>query len=270
MTAEELSRVEAMVNEKILEGLSIEKREMPIAEAKKMGATALFGEKYGEVVRVVKMGDYSIEFCGGTHLDNTNEAGLFKIISEGGVAAGVRRIEGVTGSGVLSYIESKNAVISEIAGLMKSSESALIERTKAFVEKNAELKKDYDKLQAEISKSRSANLTDGAVDIKGVSVITASVDGSTVDQMREMIDNLKDKMPLCAVVLSSITDGKVTFVGGASKDAVAKGVHIGKVIKEVAAIAGGGGGGKPDSAQAGGKIPAKTEEAFAKLEELLG
>ena len=263
MTAEELSKVEAMVNEKILEGLSIEKREMPISEAKKMGATALFGEKYGEVVRVVKMGDYSIEFCGGTHLDNTNEAGLFKIISEGGVAAGVRRIEGVTGSGVLSYIESKNAVISEIAGLMKSSESALIERTKAFVEKNAELKKDYDKLQAEISKSRSANLTDGAVDIKGVSVITASVDGSTVDQMREMIDNLKDKMPLCAVVLSSVADGKVTFVGGASKDAVAKGVHIGKVIKEVAAIAGGGGGGKPDSAQAGGKDVTKAAEALS-------
>ncbi len=269
MTQEELSKVEAMVNEKILEGLSIEKREMPIAEAKKMGATALFGEKYGEVVRVVKMGDYSIEFCGGTHLDNTNEAGLFKIVSEGGVAAGVRRIEGVTGSGVLAYIESKNAVISEVAGLMKSSESALIERTKAFVEKNAELKKDYDKLQAEISKSRSANLTDNAKDVKGVSVITASVDGATVEQMREMIDNIKDKMPLSAVVLSSVADGKVTFVGGASKDAVSRGVHIGKVIKEVAAIAGGGGGGKPDSAQAGGKDVTKAGEALACVETVI-
>ena len=146
---------------------------------------------------------------------------------------------------------------------MKSSESALVERTKAFVEKNAELKKDYDKLQAEMSKSKSANLTDSAVLVKGVSVITASVDGSTVDQMREMIDNLKDKMPLCAVVLSSVADGKVTFVGGASKDAVAKGVHIGKVIKEVAAIAGGGGGGKPDSAQAGGKDVTKAAEALS-------
>ncbi len=262
MTEEELSKVEAMVNEKILEGLSIEKKEMPIAEAKKMGATALFGEKYGDVVRVVKMGDYSMELCGGTHLDNTNEAGLFKIISESGVAAGVRRIEGVTGNGVLSYINSKNNLIKEISEIMKSSENALVERTKAFVSQNAELKKDFDKLQSEISKSRSANLTENAVSVKGVSLITASVDGSTVDQMREMIDNLKEKNAPCAVVLSSISDGKVTFVGGASKDAVSMGVHIGNVIKEVAKIAGGGGGGKPDSAQAGGKDVSKVNDAL--------
>ncbi len=269
MTEEELSKVEAIVNEKILEGLSIEKREMPIAEAKKMGATALFGEKYGEVVRVVKMGDYSIEFCGGTHLSNTNEAGLFKIIAESGVAAGVRRIEGVTGSGVLSYIKSKNDLIREVSEIMKSSENALIERTKAFVAQTNELKKDFEKLQSEISKSKSANLTENAVSVKGVSLITASVDGANVEQMREMIDNLKEKNSPCAVVLSSISDGKVTFVGGASKDAVAMGVHIGNVIKEVAKIAGGGGGGKPDSAQAGGKDITKTEEALSCVKGVL-
>lgn len=263
MTPEQLAEVEAKVNEKILEGLTITKREMPIEEAKKLGATALFGEKYGERVRVVTMGDYSMEFCAGTHLDNTAQAGLFKILSEGGVAAGVRRIEGVTGAGVLSYIAAKDQTIREVAEAIKSAPAAVAERTKAFVLQANETKKAYETLQSELSRSKAGSLLDNASDIAGVTVIAEELSGVSVDQMREMIDGIKDQCPVCAVVLASVSDGKVTFIGGASKDAVAKGVHIGNVIRAVASVCGGGGGGKPDSAQAGGKNTEKTKDALA-------
>lgn len=262
MTAEEIAEAEQKVNEKILEDLKITKREMPIAEAKKLGATALFGEKYGETVRVVSMGDYSMEFCAGTHLDATSQIGLFKILSESGVAAGVRRIEGVTGSGVLSYIKAQEETVAEIASIMKSAPGAVVERTRAFVQNAAETKKEFEALKAEMSKGAADELLKNATDVKGVSVITARVDGSDVETMRGMIDTIKDKLPTAAAVLASVSDGKVTFVGGATKDAVAKGVHIGKLIKEVASVAGGGGGGKPDSAQAGGKDITKADEAL--------
>lgn len=262
MTDEELSAVENRVNEKILEDIKITKREMPIAEAKKLGATALFGEKYGETVRVVSMGDYSMEFCAGTHLEATSQIGLFKIISESGVAAGVRRIEGVTGSGVLSYIKAQEETISQIASVMKSNPGAVVERTRAFVQNAADTKKELDALKAELSKGVADELLKKAVDVKGVSVITAKVDGVDVEAMREMIDTVKDKLPISATVLACVSEGKVTFVGGAGKQACAMGVHIGKVIKEVASVAGGGGGGKPDSAQAGGKDVTKTDAAL--------
>ncbi len=262
MTADELAKVEARVNEKILENLTITKREMPIEEAKKLGATALFGEKYGDVVRVVSMGDYSIEFCAGTHLDATSQIGLFKILSEGGVAAGVRRIEAVTGAGVLQYIGEKEALIRDVSELIKAAPNALVERTRAFVQKAQEAKKLLEELQAAQSKSLAGGLLEGAVNIEGVSVVTAKVEAADVETMRTMIDSLKEQCSLCAVVLASINDGKVTFIGGASRKAVDRGVHIGKVIKEVAAISGGGGGGKPDSAQAGGRNIEKTQEAL--------
>ncbi len=262
MTAEEIAEAEQKVNEKILEDLKITKREMPIAEAKKLGATALFGEKYGETVRVVSMGDYSMEFCAGTHLDATSQIGLFKILSESGVAAGVRRIEGVTGNGVLSYIKAQEETVEELASIMKSAPGAVLERTRAFVQNAVETKKELEALKAEMSKGAADELLKGATDVKGVSVITARVDGSDVETMRGMIDTIKDKLPSAAAVLASVSDGKVTFVGGATKNAVAKGVHIGKVIKEVASVAGGGGGGKPDSAQAGGKDITKADEAL--------
>ncbi|MDP4133183.1 MAG: alanine--tRNA ligase [Bacillota bacterium] len=266
MTKEQLTEVEKKVNEKILEGLLVTKKEMPIDEARKLGATALFGEKYGEVVRVVTMGDYSMEFCGGTHLDNTSEAGLFKIVSESGIAAGIRRIEGVTGSGVLNYIYEKEETIETVAQLIKSSPSAVVERAKAYVEKANETKKTLEKLQTEVSKNLSGNLLENAKEIKGVTVVTASLKGITVEQMREMIDNVKTKLDTAAIVLASDVDGKVFFVGNATKGALDKGVHIGMVIKQVAAIAGGGGGGKPDSAQAGGRFVEKIDEALASVE----
>lgn len=269
MTKEELSLVEKKVNEKILEDLSITKKEMPIAEAKKLGATALFGEKYGETVRVVSMGDYSMEFCAGTHLDNTSQIGLFKIVSESGVAAGVRRIEGVTGQGVMDYIYSKEETLNEIAEIMKSSQSALVERTKAFVEKAAETKKDYEQLSAKMSKDLAVKLTEEAENVNGVSVVTAKVDGLSVDQMREMIDTIKAKLSVSAAIIASVDGDKVTFVGGATKDAVAKGVHIGNAIKEAANVSGGGGGGKPDSAQAGGKMPEKSLDALSAAVETI-
>lgn len=269
MTPEQISEVEQKVNDKILEDLKITKKEMPIAEAKKLGATALFGEKYGETVRVVSMGDYSMEFCAGTHLDSTSQIGLFKILSEGGVAAGVRRIEGVTGQGVLNYIASKDETIAQIASLMKSSANAVLDRTKAFVQNANETKKEFDALKAEVSRNMAKNLADSAVDVKGVSVITAKINDADVEQMRGMIDTIKDKYEFAAAVIASVSGDKVTFVGGATKGAVSKGVHIGKVIKEVASIAGGGGGGKPDSAQAGGKNPEKTDEALGAVTKVI-
>ncbi len=269
MTPEQISEVEQKVNDKILEDLKITKKEMPIAEAKKLGATALFGEKYGETVRVVSMGDYSMEFCAGTHLDSTSQIGLFKILSEGGVAAGVRRIEGVTGQGVLNYIASKDETIAQIASLMKSSANAVLDRTKAFVQNANDTKKEFDALKAEVSRNMAKNLADSAVDVKGVSVITAKINDADVEQMRGMIDTIKDKYEFAAAVIASVSGDKVTFVGGATKGAVSKGVHIGKVIKEVASIAGGGGGGKPDSAQAGGKNPEKTDEALGAVTKVI-
>ncbi len=269
MTQEEILEVEKKVNEKILEGLKITKEEMSIDEAKKKGATALFGEKYGETVRVVTMGDYSMELCAGTHLDSTTEAGLFKIVSESAVASGVRRIEGVTGKAVLDYIYEKENTILQISEIMKTAPASVVERTRAFSDKANENKKELERLQAQMSKSMAGNLSDNAEDVKGISLVTAMVNGVNTEQMREMIDTLKDKLTLCAVVLASIDGEKVTFVGGASKGAVEKGIHIGKIIKEVASIAGGGGGGKPDSAQAGGKNPDKAEEALSAVKGLI-
>ncbi len=264
MTGEELSLVEKKVNEAILAAMPITVRELPIDEAKKLGAEAQFGEKYGETVRVVSMGDYSVEFCGGTHLTNTAEAGLFKLISESGVAAGTRRIEAVTGAGVLDYIAKKDELIAKTAQALKANNVNEIDMKAEQL--SAEVKDTKKKLEALNAKMASGKLDDvlkNKVEIGGVTVVCGRVDGLAAGDLRTLGDNLKDKMDCGIAVLASYTDDKIAFLATATKDALAKGVHAGKVIKEITQLAGGSGGGKPDMAQGGGKDESKINDALA-------
>ncbi len=270
MTRDEIALVEKKVNEAILEALPIVVEELPIDEAKKLGAEAQFGEKYGDVVRVVKMGDYSIEFCGGTHLTNTASAGLFKIISESGVAAGTRRIEAVTGEGVLSYIQRKDALIEKTAQSLKANNpNEIDQKAEQIAQEVRELKKNLESMNAKMASGKSDDVVKNMVDVNGVSVVAARVDGLGVNDLRTLGDNIKDKMTAGVTVLASFADGKVAFLATATRDALAKGVHAGKIIKEVTTIAGGSGGGKPDMAQGGGKDAAMIDAALAKVCDLV-
>lgn len=258
---EDLRKVEKLVNEKILEGLDVVTVETSIEEAKKMGAMALFGEKYGKFVRVVSAGDFSREFCGGTHVHNTSTIGMFKLLSEGGVASGIRRVEAVTGHGAVEYVESIQETLKNIAVTLKSPASEVSRKVEALSEDLKAREKEIENLKAKLAGNAAKNLAENAKDIKGVKVLTAVVD-LDVDAMRDMGDKLRDKLGKSAVVLASNKNGKVTFIVMASKDAVASGVHAGNIIKQVAKIAGGGGGGRPDMAQAGGRDASKIDEAL--------
>ena len=269
VTPEQLADVERRVNAAILAAYPIEIKQMPVDEAKKLGAMALFGEKYGDTVRVVNMGGYSIELCGGCHLKNTSEAGLCKIVSEGGVAAGVRRIEAVTGEGVLKYIDEKNAIITESAAALKTTEGELVHRCENVMEEIREQQRRIDVISEKIAHASANNVMAGVKHIGGLEVFITQMDGSTVDAMRKLGDAIKEKTQLCVCVFAALTDGKITFMATAGKDAVKKGVHCGKIIKEITAIAGGSGGGKPDSAQGGGKNADKIDNALAAVDEII-
>ncbi|MBR1969394.1 MAG: alanine--tRNA ligase [Clostridia bacterium] len=267
---EQLKEIEKIVNKSILASYDVDIKSMPIAEAKKLGAMALFGEKYGDVVRVVNMGGYSVELCGGCHLSNTSQAGLFKILSEGGVAAGVRRIEAVTGDGVLKYIEEKNSVIEKTAAALKTTEGELVRRAEAAVNEAKELKNKLDAVATQIANAKAGSIMESAEKIGEVSAFISAMNGSSVDDMRKMGDAIKDKNDSCVCVFAAVTDGKISFVAMADKSAVEKGVHAGKIIKEITAVCGGSGGGKPDSAQGGGKEADKVEAALLKAKEIIG
>ncbi len=269
VTPEQLADVERRVNAAILAAYPIEIKQMPVDEAKKLGAMALFGEKYGDTVRVVNMGGYSIELCGGCHLKNTSEAGLCKIVSEGGVAAGVRRIEAVTGEGVLKYIDEKNAIIAESAAALKTTEGELVHRCENVMEEIREQQRRIDVISEKIAHASANNVMAGVKHIGGLEVFITQMDGSTVDAMRKLGDAIKEKTQLCVCVFAALTDGKITFMATAGKDAVKKGIHCGKIIKEITAIAGGSGGGKPDSAQGGGKNADKIDNALAAVDEII-
>ena len=269
MTKEQLKEVEVRVNDAILEALDINIQELNIEDAKKLGATAQFGEKYGEVVRVVSMGDYSVEFCGGCHLKNTAEAGLFKIISEGGVAAGVRRIEAVTGKGVMEYIDEKEGIIVESAKALKTTEHDLSKKAESLMEEFKSLQKEIESLKAKAAAEKAGDIMSSIKNCGAVELLAAQLDGSPVDSLKTMADDIKAKVENSVIVFAANTDGKITFVAMASKGALGKGVHAGKIIKEVTAICGGSGGGKPDMAQGGGKDASKIEEALAKVEEIV-
>lgn len=270
MTKEQLLDAEARVNNAILECMPITVRELPIEEAKQLGAEAQFGEKYGDVVRVVSMGDYSIEFCGGTHLTNTAQCGLFKIISEGGVAAGVRRIEAVTGQGVLNLISDYEGVLARTGAAMKSNRLMELDRKAAAVmAENKALEKKIDELNGKIAAEQSKSMLAGAKAVGAVNVLTVRVDGMSVPDMKTLGDNAKNDLENGVVVLGAETDGKITLIAMASKEAVKSGVHCGNIIKNITEIAGGRGGGKPDMAQGGGKDAAKIDEALAAVEAIV-
>jgi len=270
MTNQQLKEVETKVNEAILDSMPVVVRELPIEEAKSLGATAQFGEKYGDTVRVVSMGDYSIEFCGGTHLENTAQAGLFKLISEGGVSAGVRRIEAVTGAGVLDYIKTKDELIIRTAETLKSNINEIDLKAKTVTNELKDAQKQIDEFKSKLAGGMVDEVLASAEEINGIKVISYFAGSLGMDELTVMTDKLKDKVsePL-VVVLASNKDDKVTFLAVANKAAVEKGAHAGNIIKEITVIAGGKGGGKPDMARGGGKDADKINEALAKVKELI-
>ncbi len=273
MTSEELKQVEDMVNEEILSATEVMTREMPIEEAKAMGAMALFGEKYGDVVRVVKAGDFSTELCGGTHADNTGKIGLFKIVSESSVAAGVRRIQAVTGKNVLKYIDDKNNLIYSSAAALKLGNVNELANKAAAV--SAELKakeKEIEDLKTQMAKAQSASLLDNAADVAGIKIISADIGEGGAEKVRAMLDSAKDFGDDIIMIAASVVKekGTVSFGCMCGKGAISKGAHAGNIVREIAKIAGGSGGGKPDSAMAGGKDITKVGEAIAKAAEIAG
>ena len=271
MTSEELKKVEDLVNEVILSAEEVINKEMPIDEAKAMGAMALFGEKYGDVVRVVKAGDFSVELCGGTHADNTGKLGLFKIVSESSVAAGVRRIQAVTGKNVLKYIDEKNALIYAAADALKLGNASQLAAKTASVA--AELKakeKEIEALKAEMAKAQSASLLDNATEVNGIKIIASDIGEGGAEKVRAMLDSAKDFGDDIIMIAASVVKekGTVSFGCMCGKGAIAKGAHAGNIVREIAKIAGGSGGGKPDSAMAGGKDITKVSEAVEKSAEI--
>lgn len=259
---EMLAAIEKQVNEKILSALNVDVKEMTLEEAKKTGATALFGEKYGEKVRVVNIGGYSVEFCGGTHLSNTAEAGIFKIIAENGVAAGVRRIEATTGFGALNYYEEKDYALSEIGSMLKAAPNNLVTKITSLMEENKRLTKEIESLKAKMSGGLVDDIINARVNINGVDVVCSQVKGLEMNDLRTMGDQLKDKLGSGIVILASGEGDKVSFVVMCTDDAVKKGAKAGDIVKAAATVCGGGGGGRPNMAQAGGKDASKLDEAL--------
>lgn len=270
MTKEEIEDTERRVNNAILNALPIVVRELPIDEAKKLGAEAQFGEKYGDIVRVVSMGDYSMEFCGGTHLENTAQAGLFKIVSESGVAAGTRRIEAVTGQGVLDILHKNEKTILNIAETIKSSVSEVENKAAALCEELRAARREVESLKGKMAQSSLGGALDDAEEINGITVIAKKMsDGLDINALRSAGDNLKAKIECGVIVLASNAGGKVNLIAMATPEAVSRGAHAGNIIREAAKICGGGGGGKPDNAQAGGKDPSKIDEALKAVKSLI-
>ena len=269
MTDEEIKQVENIVNDKISHFIDVETKVMPIEEAFDEGATALFGEKYGDTVRVVSIGNFSKELCGGTHVKNSGQIGAFKILSEAGIASGVRRIEAVTGIGILNKYNEDESLISHTAEALKSNRDNMIDKSASLVDEVKALKKEIEELKkAEMSKGLG-NLMDEAADINGIRLITKQFKDYNINDLRGLSDQIKADSKNAAMVFAAVTGGKVTFLVSLTDDLVEQGFHAGKMIKEIAAAAGGGGDGKADIAQAGAKDPSKIAAAFDKARELL-
>ena len=269
MTTEELKQVEEKVNAKIAEAIPVQTDVMTVEEAKKTGAMALFGEKYGETVRVVSMGDFSKEFCGGTHVKNTSEIVAFKIISESGVAAGTRRIEALTGNHVFEYYSKLEEELQAAAAVVKSTPANLIERLEKLMAEMKELQCENESLKSKAAQNALGSVMDQVQEVKGVKLLATSVDGVDMNGLRDLGDNLKGQLGEGVVVLASSCDGKVNLVAMATEEAIAKGAHAGNLIKAIAAKVGGGGGGRPNMAQAGGKNPAGIPDAISEVKTAL-
>ena len=269
MTAEEIAQVEALVNKEIGAALPVTTQIMNLEEAKKSGAMALFDEKYAENVRVVSMGDFSKELCGGTHVANTGVVTAFKIVSESGIAAGVRRIEALTGEGVFAYYREQEAVLAEAARLLKASSMAVPEKIGHLLAEIKELQSENESLKSKAARDALGDVMNQVKEIKGVKVLAARVDGVDMNGLRDLGDQLKEKLGEGVVVLASAGEGKVSLMATATDAAMKAGAHAGNLIKAIAVCVGGGGGGRPNMAQAGGKNPAGIDEAIAKVSEVL-
>lgn len=269
MTKEEIENVEAMVNEQIANGLDVITKEMSLEEAKKTGAMALFGEKYGDTVRVVSMGDYSVELCGGTHVSNTSTISYFKIISEAGISAGVRRIEALTGTGLMKYYAEIENTLNEAAKIAKSEPNGLAKKIQSLNDEIKALSSENEKLKAKMANDSVGDVLNSVEEVKGVKLLATKVSDVDMNGLRNLGDNLKEKMGGGVVVIVSTTADKANVIVMADDDAISKGAHAGNMIKEIAKCVGGGGGGRPNMAQAGGKNPAGADEAVAKAKEIL-
>ncbi|AFM42342.1 alanyl-tRNA synthetase [Desulfosporosinus acidiphilus SJ4] len=268
LTPSDLKAVEGLINEAILKNMNVDATEMSLDEAKKSGATALFGEKYGDTVRVVTMGTFSKELCGGTHVHSTGEIGLVKILSEGGIGAGLRRIEAVAGLEALAYLRSLEEQVTEVAQALKAQPADVGKRVQGLVTQVKDLEREVSHLQAKLSKNEAEGLLGKVVEIEGISALAAQVQAADMEGLRQMADLLRGKLKSGVIVLGAVSEGKVNFVTTVSPTGLS-GLHAGQIIKEVAKIAGGSGGGRPDMAQAGGKDPGKVGEAIDKVPTIL-
>ena len=269
MTPEEISGVEEIVNKEIQEGLPVVTEEMPIEEAKKTGAMALFGEKYGDVVRVVQMGDFSSELCGGTHVGNTKDISAFRIISESGVAAGVRRIEALTGPALMAHYGEMEQYLGKAAGILKSTPAEVPDKVLAMLEEIKALQKENEKLKVKLARESAGDVTDEAVEVNGISVLAKQLQDVDMNGMRDLGDDTKNKLGEAFIVFACEAGGKANLIAMATQGAVEKGAHAGNLIREIASVVGGGGGGRPNMAQAGGKNPAAIPEALEKALEVM-
>ena len=269
ITPEQLLAVDTFVNDAILRGIPVVTEVLPIEEAKKKGAVAMFGEKYGDVVRVVEMGEVSMEFCGGTHLDNTAKVGLFRIKSEGSVASGVRRIEAITGKQTLEELRSGQERLIRAAQLLKTTSNELESRIGGMLSEMKEIKSQLEKFKEQASLGEARTFLTSAKEVKGLKLVTAQRDGMDANALRKLGDFLRDKEPKIVGVLASVKDGKVTLLAVCGKEAVASGIKAGDIIKAIAPICGGKGGGKPDSAMGGGTEVSKVDDALAAVDDLI-
>jgi alanyl-tRNA synthetase len=269
VTADELADVERRVNEQIWKSTSLQIEWKPIAEAKAMGAMALFGEKYGDIVRVVQVGDYSLELCGGCHVENTAQIGLFKILGESGIGSGVRRIEAVTGRQAFLFLDSQLQLLREAASMLKANVAELPKRVDGLLHQIKELGRENESLKGKLGHIEAGSLIDQVREVGGVSLLAAQVGAGDMDSLRNMVDEMKSKLNSGIIVLGSVHEDKVNLVCAVTPDLIAKGHHAGKIVKEAAARCGGGGGGRPDMAQAGGKDPSKLQEALDAVAGLL-
>lgn len=274
LTSEELDKVEELVNTKIMNAYKVDTDLMTLNEAKEKGAMALFDDKYGDKVRVVSVGDFSIELCGGTHILNSGEIGLLKIISETGVAAGTRRIEAVTGFNAIKYLEEKQRLLAEACKVLKCTEKDVVKKISSQASELKDKDKEISELKSKLTQGAEGDILASAKELNGVKVISYALENIDANALRDLGDKLRSKLGTGVVILLSAAGDKVNLIAMATKDAVEKGIHCGKIIKEVATVVGGGGGGRPDMAQAGGKNPAKINEAvevaFKSAENLLG
>ena len=270
LTTEQIEKIEQQVNEAILKAITVDISEKTQNEAKEMGAMALFGEKYGDIVRVVNIKDCSVELCGGTHVNNVAEIGLFKIVSEAGVASGVRRIEAITGKLAYDKVNSVEKTLNKAASLLKSRNNEVVEKIEALLTQVKTLEQQLALANSKMAQETASELLATAIDVNGVTIVNAEVEIEDMDGLRNLADLLRDKLTVGVIVLGAkIADDKVNFVVMATKDAVAKGIHAGNIIKETAKVAGGGGGGRPDMAQAGGKNTEKITEALTMATEVI-